>query len=63
MFVKTQFSYCPLVWILHSRTLNNKINRLHERPLKTGYFDYTPSYNILFEEVGFFQSIVEVFKL
>ena len=23
-FVTSQFSYCPLIWILHSRGLNNK---------------------------------------
>ena len=30
-FAESQFNYCPLIWMLHSRTLNNKINRLHER--------------------------------
>ena len=30
-FIIWQFSYCPLVWMCHSRTLNNKINKLHER--------------------------------
>ena len=29
-----KFSYCSLVWIYHSRALNNKINRLHERCLR-----------------------------
>ena len=26
-FIESQFSYCPLIWMFHSRTLNNKINR------------------------------------
>ena len=30
----SQFSRCPLVWIYRSRTLNNKINKLHERALR-----------------------------
>ena len=30
-FIISQFSYCPLVWMCHSRTLNNKINKLHKR--------------------------------
>ena len=30
-FFKVQFDYCPVVWMFHSRSLNNKINRLHER--------------------------------
>ena len=35
VFIESQFSYCPLIWILHSRTLNNKINRIHDRALRT----------------------------
>ena len=27
-FIESQFNYCPLIWMLHSRTMNNKINRL-----------------------------------
>ena len=38
-FIVSQFSYCPLVWILHRRTLNNKINKLHERALRLVYDD------------------------
>ena len=30
-FFKLQFNYCPLVWMCHSCTINNKINRLHGR--------------------------------
>ena len=29
-FIQSQFNYCPLTWMFHSRTLNNKINKLHE---------------------------------
>ena len=28
-FVTPQFSYCPLIWMFHSRRLNNKINSIH----------------------------------
>ena len=28
--IELQFCYCPLVWMFHSRTLNNSINHLHE---------------------------------
>ena len=38
-FIMSQFSYCPLVWMCHSRTLNNKINKLHERALRLAYDD------------------------
>ena len=36
-FIESQFGYCPLVWMFHSRTLNNRINRLHERALRLVY--------------------------
>ena len=32
-FVESQFKYCPVVWMFHSRRTNSKINRLHERAL------------------------------
>ena len=33
VFFKSQFCYCPLVWMCHSRANNSKINRPHERYL------------------------------
>ena len=29
-FTESQFNYCPHLWMCHSRTLNNKINKLHD---------------------------------
>ena len=53
-FVESQFNYCPLIWMLHSRTLNNKINRRHERALRIVYSDYKSSFNTLQEKDGCF---------
>ena len=36
-FITSQFSYCPLIWMFHSRSLNNKINRIHEQALRLVY--------------------------
>ena len=33
-FIVSQFNYCPLTWMFHSRQLNSKINKLHERALR-----------------------------
>ena len=33
-FVSSQFAYCPLIWMFHSRQINHKINKLHERALR-----------------------------
>ena len=38
-FVIPQFSYCPLVWMFHSRKMNNRINHIHERALRLAYKD------------------------
>ena len=40
-FFMSQFNYCPLMWICHSRLMNNKINRLHEKCLCIVYSDKT----------------------
>ena len=36
--------------MLHSRTLNNKINRLYERALRIVYSDFKSSFNTLLEK-------------
>ena len=43
-FIESQFHYCPLIWMLRSRTLKNKINHIHERALRTVYSDYNSSF-------------------
>ena len=39
-FVKSQFNYCPLICMFHSRRLNNKIKNVHEKALRIVYSDY-----------------------
>ena len=36
-FIISQFSYCPLIWILHSRDMEHRINRTHKRTLQLIY--------------------------
>ena len=48
-FVISQFQYCPLAWMFHSRHLNNKINKIHERALRIAYKDYESSFSTLLE--------------
>ena len=38
-FVVSQFSYCPIVWMFHDRSVNKKINKIHERALRIAYKD------------------------
>ena len=43
-FVISQFNYCPLVWMFHSRKLNHRINSIHERALRVTYQDYQSAF-------------------
>ena len=36
-FIESQFNYCPLLWMFHSRNINKRINSLHERALRVVY--------------------------
>ena len=40
-FIIPQFSYSPLVWMFHCRTLNNRINKTHEKALRIADKDQT----------------------
>ena len=46
-FITSQFSYCPLVWMCHSRTLNNKIKNLHGRASRLVYDDMQSTFEEL----------------
>ena len=48
-FITAQFNYCPLIWMCLSRTLNNKINRIHKQALKIVYNDYKSNFKELLE--------------
>ena len=49
-YIISQFGYCPLVWMFHSRGLNNKINSLHERALRITYGDRSSSFEDLLKK-------------
>ena len=53
-FIFSQFGYCPLVWMFHNRTLNNRINKIHERALRLVYNDDESSFeNLLLKDNSF----------
>ena len=51
-FIKSQFNYCPLIWMFCSRVQNSKINSIHERSLRTIYKDYKNSYSDILDLHG-----------
>ena len=49
-FFSSQFAYCPLIWMFHNRTLNNRINKLQERALHLVHNDNTSSFYKLLQK-------------
>ena len=49
MFVMSQFSYCPLIWVFHDRRINNNVNKIHERALQIAYKDSHSCFESLLE--------------
>ena len=48
--IKSQFTYCPLIWMFTSRYLNNALNNIHERALRLIYNDHEKSFNSILTE-------------
>ena len=48
-FIISQFQYCPLIWMFHSKQVNKKINKIQERALRITYKDAQSSYSELLE--------------
>lgn len=49
-FIESQFNYCPLVWMFHSKVLDNKINKLHARALRLVYKDKSLTFKQLIDK-------------
>ena len=49
-FVKSQFSYCPLVWMFSNRELNSRIDKIQERSLRILYKDDISTFEELLEK-------------
>ena len=47
-FITSQFSYCSLLWMFHSRAMNNRINTLHEKAIR---LVYTNKPNLYFDDL------------
>ena len=48
-FITSQLNYCPLIWMFHSRQLNNRINKIQERALRLVYKDNKLAFDDLLE--------------
>ena len=45
----SQFHYCPLIWMNHSKSINKKINNFHERALRFIYCDHSNNFQYLLQ--------------
>ena len=48
-FILSQFWYRSLIWMFHSRKLNHRTNKMHERALRIVYNDHQYTFEKLFE--------------
>ena len=70
-FIISQFNYCPLIWMIHDRGLNNKINHLHERVLRIVHDDYSSPFedllnkdkSVTIHQRNLQQLAIEIFKV
>ena len=46
-YITSQFNYCPLVWMIHNRIVNKKINKVHEIALRIVYGNYKTKFSEL----------------
>ena len=53
-FIESQFNYFSLIWMFHSRTMNNKMNRILEKALRLVYSNYSFNYDELLKKGGLF---------
>ena len=60
---KSQFKYCPLVWMCGDRSLNTKINWLHEQCLQIVYNDEKSNFNELLVKNGYLYPLSKFTKL
>ena len=49
-FIESQFNYCPLIWMCHSRDPNQRINKLHDRALRVVYKNSKLTFEQLLEK-------------
>ena len=55
-FVISQFNYCPLIWMFHNRSLNNRVSKIHDRALRLVY----QNTNLSFSEALELENVVTI---
>ena len=50
LYINSQFGYCPLVWMMHSQSIENAISHIHELVLSIVYKDKFSTFENLVEK-------------
>ena len=50
-FTMSNFNYCPLIWMYHGKTLNNRVDRVQSRSLRILHIDFNIPYEVLLERI------------
>ena len=50
--IKSQFSYCPLLWMFCSRQTKNMINKIHERGLRIVLNDHISDFETMLRNIN-----------
>ena len=69
-FIESQFNDCPLIWMLHSRTMNNQTHPLLERSLRIVYSNQRSTFDVLLQRDKIFsihhkniqKLVIEIYK-
>ena len=48
-YFSSQFNHCPLIWMNHNKSIDKKINNLHERALRLIYCDHSSNFQELLQ--------------
>ena len=70
-FIISQFSYCSLICMTHSRVFNNKINHIHKRALRIVCKDFSTPFeglsakdkSVTIHNRNLEQLVIEIFKV
>ena len=54
-FVESQFGFCSLIWMFHSRKVNSKVNHSQERSSRIVYNCYITSFEDLLKKDNSFK--------
>ena len=60
--VESQFGYCLLIWMFHSRKVNSEITHLQKRPLRIVYDKYITLFEDLLQKDSSLKFTIKTFK-